>query len=199
MWRPLDCKTEEKQAALLPPFPWETRGKNELMGMICLLFEENASYLFLSFLTSLIATSCAKDAMVNQNLPFCLATDSNIPRQPLDEPKSPPTQTWPSVGPCLPWGGISWLEILPVQPAVLVSIMWDKRNPRQETFISSNTTHNVMFMKTNSMHRLSCQTALMRDWSEDLTGEECRHEICAGECGLGLKQEETLSFWVKDE
>lgn len=36
------------------------------------------------------------------------------------------------------------------------------------------------------MHRLSCQAALMRDWSKDLTGEECRHEICAEtQCGLG--------------
>lgn len=34
----------------------------------------NASYLFLFVLTSLIATSCSRDATANQNLPLCLVT-----------------------------------------------------------------------------------------------------------------------------
>lgn len=34
----------------------------------------NASYLFLFLLTSLIATSCSRDATANQNLPLCLVT-----------------------------------------------------------------------------------------------------------------------------
>ena len=51
--------------------------KNELMGAMRLPFEQMLHICF-SPLTSLIATSWADDAMVNQNLPLCLATGSNI-------------------------------------------------------------------------------------------------------------------------
>ena len=51
--------------------------KNDLMGAMRLPFQQMLHICF-SPLTSLIATSWADDAMVNQNLPLCLATGSNI-------------------------------------------------------------------------------------------------------------------------
>lgn len=87
------------------PFSLRNPRKEWTHGKDMLALWRNASYLFLSLLTSLIATSCSKDAMVNQNIPLCLVTGSNIPRRPLDQPKSPPTQIWPSVGPDLHRGG----------------------------------------------------------------------------------------------
>lgn len=80
--------TNKKLAGLLPSLRRETRGKNELMGRKCLLFEENASYLFLSLLTSLIATSCSIDT--RGKIETFLFAWQPVPFGPLDEPRPRP-------------------------------------------------------------------------------------------------------------
>lgn len=91
---------KEKQAALLPPFLFRNPRKEWTHGKSTLALWRNASYLFLSLLTSLIATSCSEDAMVNQNLPFCLATlkqsKSATRRAKISTYQRPdPAQPWP--------------------------------------------------------------------------------------------------------
>lgn len=78
---------------------------------------------------------------------------------------------------------VSWLEILRVRQQGSKA-----RNINRQ----QQNMHGVCLHEHYTPSKLSCQTALVRGWSEDLIEEECRHEICdARSVVLGLKNKET--------
>lgn len=115
----LTCKTylgQRETGCTFAPALFRNLRKEWTHGKNMLALWRNSSYLFLSLLTSLIATSCSEDAMVNQNLPFCLATLKQSKLATRWAKIS--TYRRPDPAPVLPSReeAVSWLQIPPGEP-----------------------------------------------------------------------------------
>lgn len=149
----------------------------------------NSSYLFLSLLTSLITTSCLKGAMANQNIPLCLVTGSNIPRRPLDEPKSPPTQMWPSFSTDLHRGGC-FLARDPRNEACRMfheSARREGSKSQKHSNAATKKRQHVMFMETESCIDYHVK---QQSWEADLkTSQQKNADMRSVPVGLWFRTE----------
>lgn len=190
---------KEKQAALLPPFLFRNPRKEWTHGKSTLALWRNASYLFLSLLTSLIATSCSEDAMVNQNLPFCLATLKQSKSATRRAKISTYQRPDPASALTSPEEAVSWLEILPMNPAVRFRAVWNKKDPQPATFMSSNKTDNMSV----SYRQTPCidYHVKQHSWGTDLkTSQEKNADIGSVQEGVWFKTKSKRKLsWAENE